>query len=109
MHIRFPDAEQRRRSEEDMTLQPGCKFVMFSQNDDYVVTLFSRSCTHADIADVERRRLGSGGFVGAGFVMGGVPRWGSESCEKRYGYDRPPDAQAQQRLLASMQSAIAAL
>ncbi len=109
MHIRFPDAEQRRRSEEDMTLQPGCKFVMFSQNDDYVVTLFSRSCTHADIADVERRRLASGDFVGAGFVMGGTPRWGSESCEKRYGYDRPQDVQAQKRLLASMQSAIAAL
>lgn len=109
MQIRFPDAEQRRRSEEDMALQPGCKFVMFSHNDHYVVTLFSRSCTHADIADVERKRLASQDFVGAGFVMGGVPRWGSESCEKRYGYDRPQDEGVQRRLLATLQSAIAAL
>lgn len=109
MHIRFPDAEQRRRSQEDMTVQPGCKFVMFLRGNDYVATLFSRSCTHADFADAERARLASKSFIGAGFVMAGVPRWGSESCEKRYGYDRPEDEAMQQQLLATMQSAIAAM
>ena len=68
--------------------------------------LFPRSLMHAEVAGMCLEHDKKLSFIGAGWVLNGVPRWGSESCEQRYGTDRPEGKELETRL-RELQSALA--
>jgi hypothetical protein len=108
MELILPEGEQRRFVEHDMSAAPGCKFAMLRRGRSCETLLFPRSLTHAHVAGMCLDQDDKLEFIGAGWVENGVPRWGSESCEERFGTDRPEGA-AREARLKELRSALAEL
>lgn len=106
MQLLLPAGEELLALKHDMTQDPGCKFVMFRRGTDLVTALFPHHHTHSDQAEVQRKNDPTLQFLGAGFILNGMPRWGSESCVKRMGVDRPAIKQ-QAECLRALRGALA--
>ena len=106
MQLLLPAGEELLAMKHDMTADPGAKFVMFRRGTDLVSALFPFHKTHADIVEQRRKEDPTLQFLGAGFVLNNMPRWGSESCVKRMGVDRPAIKQ-QAECLRALRGALA--
>lgn len=106
MKLILPEGEQRAFVDNDMQTDPGCKFAMLRRKKTCETLLFPRSLMHAEVAGMCLEHDAALEFVGAGWVLNGVPRWGSESCRERYGTDHPKGADGEARL-RELQSALA--
>ena len=108
MKLVLPLGEAQKQLKRDMQAHPGCKFVLFAgPSGGEIAHLFPYHLTHSHVVDYLFKNDPTLIFVGAGFVMNGIPDWGSQSCMQRFGRDRPRDEGKQEALLDELQEEIA--
>lgn len=107
MQLLLPDGETLKQLQRDIKTDPGAKFVLFAKSDGTAVArLFPFHLQHSQVVDFLFKADPTLTFVGAGFVLADVARWGSDSCMKHFGRDRPADEEKQDTLLDDLEQEV---